>query len=226
MVLTLLKGSWAVQSQVFLKMGSSSDRLFNRQRTIHQLLGGGFVADLVLWRQVNVTLGFLLIILSVWFVFERSGHTLISLCSSVLLLLMTILFVWSKAAALLNRPPPPLPEVYLREELVAEVGELVRTQINHLIKVCRNVALGKDSKLYLRVAACLLLLGVVGGLTDIVSLCYICLLVLLTIPVLYERFEELVDKYLMYADRTLQRFYVKLDEYITMIRKLDLAKIQ
>jgi len=73
-----------------------------------------------------------------------------------------------------NRPAPPLPEVYLKEELVAEMGELVRTQINYLIEVCRDVALGKDSKLYLRVAAYLLLLAVVGGLTDIVSLCYIC----------------------------------------------------
>jgi len=52
------------------------------------------------------------------------------------------------------------------------------------------------------------------------------LLVLLTIPMLYERFEDVINKYLMYAYKTLQQFYVKLDEYITTIRKLDLAKIQ
>jgi len=67
---------------------------------------------------------------------------------------------------------------------------------------------------------CLLFLG------KLLPFHHAALLVLLTIPVLYERFEDLVDKYLMYAYRTLQRFYVKLDEYITMIRKLDLAKIQ
>lgn len=207
-------------------MGSSSDRPFNRERTIHQLLGGGFVANLVLWRQTNVTLGFLLMILSVWLVFERSGHTLISLSSSVLLLLITILFVWSKAAALLNRPAPPLPDVYLTEETVAEVVEIVRTQMNSLIKVCRDVALGKDSKLFLRVAAFLLLLAVVGGFTDIISLCYSCLLGVLTIPALYERFEDPIDKCLMYVYGTLPRCYVKIDEYITMIRKFDLDKIQ
>ena len=64
--------------------------------------------------------------------------------------------------------------MYLKEELVAELGELARKNINMLVSVWRDVALGKDSRLFLRVAMCLLLISVVGGLTDIVSLCYIC----------------------------------------------------
>ncbi|CAA2956308.1 reticulon B12 [Olea europaea subsp. europaea] len=61
----------------------SSDRLFNRQRTIHQILGGDLVADVMLWRQKNLTVGILVVILAAWVVFERSGYTLLSLTSSV-----------------------------------------------------------------------------------------------------------------------------------------------
>lgn len=64
---------------------------------------GQTVADVVLWRQRNITIGMLMMVLIVWLVFEESGYTLLSLISSVLLLLITILFVWSKAASLLNR---------------------------------------------------------------------------------------------------------------------------
>ncbi|KAJ6755805.1 RETICULON [Salix purpurea] len=82
-------------------MGSSS-RLFNRQRTVHEIFGGGFVADVILWRQMNITIGVLLAALSSWVVFERSGYTLLSLVSSVLLLLAVILFLWAKSAAILK----------------------------------------------------------------------------------------------------------------------------
>lgn len=204
----------------------SPDRLFNRQRTVYEIFGGGFVADVVLWRQRNITMGILLITLMVWLVFEQSGYTLLSLTSSVLLLLITILFVWSKAASLLNRPAPPLPDVYLREELVTEIGELARKNINALVIICRDVALGKDSRLFLRVAACLLLISIVGSLTDIVSLCYFSLLLLLTIPALYERYNDMIDRHLMCVYRSLQRVCLKLHYYITMIRKLELEKIQ
>ncbi|KAL2934205.1 Reticulon-like protein B12 [Bienertia sinuspersici] len=206
---------------------SSSDQLFNRQRTIHEIFGGSFaVADVVLWRQRSITMGILIITGLVWLVFEESGYTLLSLCSSVLLLLMTILFVWSKAASLLNRPAPPLPDMYLREELVAEVGELARKAINMLVILWRDVALGKDSRLFLRVAACLMLISVVGGLTDIVSLCYISLVVVLTIPALYERFSEPIDRLLMCAYGGLLRIQVKFDNCIAAIRKFDFEKIQ
>lgn len=61
------------------------------------------VADVILWRQKNVTVGILLVALASLVVFERWGYTLLSLVSSVLLLLLTILFLWAKSAAILNR---------------------------------------------------------------------------------------------------------------------------
>ncbi|KAJ0028480.1 hypothetical protein Pint_35250 [Pistacia integerrima] len=79
------------------------DRLFDRQRTVHEILGGGLVADVILWRQKNLTLGILMVTFAAWVVFEGSGYTLLSLVSSVLLLLFAILFIWAKSAAVLNR---------------------------------------------------------------------------------------------------------------------------
>lgn len=61
------------------------------------------VADVILWRRKNLTVGILSVTLAVWMVFERSGYTLLSLVSSVFLLLIAILFSWAKSAAILNR---------------------------------------------------------------------------------------------------------------------------
>lgn len=61
------------------------------------------VADVILWRRKNLTVGILLIALAAWIVFERSGYTLLSLVSNVLLLLIVILYLWAKSAAILNR---------------------------------------------------------------------------------------------------------------------------
>lgn len=61
------------------------------------------VADLILWRKKNQTLMILLVTVASWIVFERSGYTLLSLVSNVLLLLVVILFLWAKSAAILNR---------------------------------------------------------------------------------------------------------------------------
>ncbi|XP_042397451.1 retinol dehydrogenase 11-like isoform X2 [Zingiber officinale] len=61
------------------------------------------VADVILWRKKNVTVGILIGVLTSWIIFEVAGYTLLSLVSNVLLLLISILFVWAKAAEVLNR---------------------------------------------------------------------------------------------------------------------------
>ncbi|KAJ4970469.1 hypothetical protein NE237_003568 [Protea cynaroides] len=59
------------------------------------------VAEVMLWRRKKVTLGILFVALAAWVVFEGSGYTLLSLVSSVLLLL-AIVFLWTKSAEILN----------------------------------------------------------------------------------------------------------------------------
>ncbi|KAH9736319.1 reticulon-like protein B12 [Citrus sinensis] len=213
-------------------MGSSSDRLFKRQRTIHEILGGGLAADVILWRQKNVTVGILLVTLAAWVVFERSGYTLLSLVSSVLLLLIAILFLWAKAAAILNRPAPPLPELHLSEEMVNEVAALIRTRVNDFLSVSQDMALGKNSRLFFRVALYLWLISFVGGLTDFLTLGYTIycssaagLVIVLTLPALYERYEDHIDKYAILGYRKLRQLYVKIDkEFVSKVRKWILEK--
>ncbi|XP_059595125.1 reticulon-like protein B12 isoform X1 [Vitis vinifera] len=183
------------------------------------------VADVMLWRQKNLTVGILLVTLAAWVVFELSGYTLLSLVSSVFLLLVSILFLWAKSAAILNRPAPPLPNLYLSEEIVNEVAAFIRTRTNTLLQVSQDIALGKDSRMFFKVAAYLWLISVVGGLTDFLTLGYISLVIVLTVPALYERYEDYIDRYVMMGYRKLQLLYMKLDEEcISKVQKWILEK--
>ncbi|BAT97338.1 hypothetical protein LR48_Vigan11g110400 [Vigna angularis] len=203
----------------------SSDRLFNRQRTLHEILGGGQVADLILWRRKNQTMGILLVTLAVWVVFERSGYTLLSLVSNVFLLLIVILFLWAKSAAILNRPAPPLPQLHLSEEIANEVTAFIRTRVNDLLSVSQDIALGKDSKLFLKVAAYLWLISIIGGFTDFLTLAYTSLFIVLTVPAIYERYEVYIDMYILKGYRKLCFLHVKINEkYVRRVHNWILEK--
>ncbi|CAN6977515.1 unnamed protein product [Brassica rapa subsp. trilocularis] len=51
-------------------MGSSLEKLFKRERTVHEILGGGIVADVMLWRKKNVSVGIATVTIGSWMVFE------------------------------------------------------------------------------------------------------------------------------------------------------------
>ncbi|XP_021289529.1 reticulon-like protein B12 isoform X2 [Herrania umbratica] len=179
----------------------------------------------MLWRRGNLTLGILLVTLAAWVVFEKSGYTLLSLVSSVLLLLSVILFLWAKSAAILNRPAPPLPELYLSEEMVNEVGAFIRAHVNDFLSTSQDIAMGRDARLFVKVAAYLLLISVIGGLTDFLTLGYTSLVVVLTVPALYERYENYIDSYAITGFRKMQQLYVKFDvKFVNRIRKWILER--
>ncbi|XP_020113606.1 reticulon-like protein B12 [Ananas comosus] len=202
-------------------------RIFGKQQSLHDLLGGGIAADVMLWRRRNVPIVILLGALAAWMLFYVSGYTFLSFASKVLLLLLTVLFIWAKAAAVLNRPPPPIPKMNLSKEAISEAAVFVGSYLNKLLSMFEDIALGKDPKLFYRVAFCLWLTSIIGGLTDLITLGYTGLVVVLTIPVLIEKYEDCIDRYMMqgYVQvQTCQRVYkenhTKVKNWITEKKKL------
>jgi hypothetical protein len=61
------------------------------------------VGDVVMWRRGDVSACLLAATVSGWLLFGSGGYTFLSLASNILLLLLTVLFLWAKAARLLNR---------------------------------------------------------------------------------------------------------------------------
>eukprot|EP00249_Psilotum_nudum_P009475 c21958_g1_i4 orf=167-901(+) len=186
-------------------------RLFNRQRSLHEIFGGGKSADVLLWRRKYLTGGLLFGATLVWVLFEKSGYTLLTVVANVLLILVVVLFVWSNAAVFLHRSPPPIPELELSEDMVTSFASVLREEINKALAVSHDIALGKDFRLFLKVAAVLWGLSVVGGWFHFLTLIYLCIVLAHTLPAIYDTYEDHIDNYAKVALEHANKQYRKLD---------------
>eukprot|EP00250_Pteridium_aquilinum_P010085 c19143_g2_i1 orf=428-1165(-) len=189
-------------------------RLFNRQRSLHQVFGGGKAADTFLWRDKFMSGGILAGATIIYFVLEFSGCTLLTIISNLLLVTMGVLFVWSNAAVFLNRPPPPLPDLHVSEEVANSLALALRVEINKVLVIARDIALGKDFKLFVKVMAILWGLSIVGGWFHLLTLLYLGVVVSHTIPVVYETYEDQIELYAKQGYEQAQKHYKKVDETV------------
>ncbi|KAG0519579.1 hypothetical protein BDA96_09G275500 [Sorghum bicolor] len=181
---------------------------------------GGFVWDVLLWRRgrADVSACLLAATVSSWLLFYGGlvrGYTLLSLASSVLLLLLTVLFLWAKAARLLNRPQPPVPELRVPQQAVDDAAALLRSALDAALDAFRDIALGRDSLLFYRAFLCLWSVSIVGSLTDFPTACYASIVAALTIPALYHRHQECIRTYMSFAYMNL-RMYEMVYERLSM----------
>lgn len=70
------------------------------------------------------------------------------------------------------RPPPPIPEMHVSEEVINEAAAFLHSQFNSMLSVFHDIALGKDTKFFQRVAVCLVLISVAGSCTDFLTFAY------------------------------------------------------
>lgn len=202
-----------------------SCRLFGAQRSLHDLLGGGAVADVVLWRRKEAAGGLLGALPASWALFYCvPGYTLLSFVSRVTMIMLTVLFVWAKAARLLNRAPPPVPQMKISEDSMSVAAATVSTYMNKALQGFENIALGKDSSLFYKVASVLLMTSIVGRLTDLITLVYTSLVIVLTIPVLVEKSEEHIARFLKRASISVQACGQASNAYKSQIKNRILEK--
>ncbi|KAK1312313.1 Reticulon-like protein B16 [Acorus calamus] len=189
-------------------------RLFDRQRSMHQIIGGGKAADVLLWKRWGISFGIIVVATIAWLLFERSGLSFLLISSDVLLILIVVQFVWGNIAVLLKKQLQPLPELVLSEEMVNSAAASFRVKINNMLLMAHDITLGKDFKLFFKVVVCLWLLSVVGSFFSFFTLAYIGTVISITIPALYNKYEERVDRYAGFVHQKFSKHYKIVDENI------------
>nr|GMD53006.1 reticulon-like protein B16 [Ipomoea batatas] len=132
---------------------SSPFKLFRRQSSFHQMMGGGKAADVILWRWRRGSFGIIVIATVAWLLFEHSGLPFLSVCSDILLVLTVLLFLRANYAAYKNKQLQTLPQLVLSEEMVNNAAASFRVKINYMLLMAHDITLGKDFKLVFK-ASC------------------------------------------------------------------------
>lgn len=182
-------------------------RLFGREQPVHKVLGGGKPADVFLWRNKKVSAGVLGVATAIWVLFELLEYHLLSLVCHCLILSLAVLFLWSNAMTFINKSSPHIPVVSIPEDLTVDIALALRYEINRGFAILREIASGRDLKKFLIVIAGLWVLSVFGSCFNFLTLFYITFVLLHTVPVLYEKYEDQVDSFSEKATRELKKHY-------------------
>ncbi|KAL1544301.1 reticulon-like protein B11 [Salvia divinorum] len=192
----------------------------SHRSSVHRALSGGAVAEVILWRKWTRSAAFLMGSTALWFLFEMAGYNLLSFMSNVLLLLIVILFCWAKSASILNRPLPPLPNLEISEETSVKAADEMQVWVNYALSIAHDIAIGGNWRVFLKVATLLWVISYIGSFFNFLTLIYICVLVSLSLPVLYDKYQSPIDDKLSVAYNIARIQYDKI--YSLVLQKIPL----
>jgi hypothetical protein len=187
------------------------NRLFGREKPVHKILGGGKAADMFMWKNKKISAGVLVGATALWILFDVFEYHLLTLVCHALILVLAGLFLWSNATSFINKSPPRIPEVSIPEKPVLQIASDLRITINGAFAVLREIASGRDLKKFLGVIAGLWIISVLGGCFNFLTLLYIAVVLLHTLPVLYDKYEDQVDPFVEKALAELKKQYAVFD---------------
>lgn len=190
---------------------SKFTRLFGREKPVHKIFGGGKPADVFLWRNKKISAGVLGGATIIWLLFDVLEYHLLTLVCHLLILVMASLFLWSNASGFIKKSRPDIPKVQIPEEPVLQAAAAFRTEINHAFSTLRSIASGGDLKKFLGIIAGLWILSILGSSCSFITLLYTTFVLLLTVPVFYEKYEDQVDAFGEKALAELKKQYAVFD---------------
>ncbi|KAL3726593.1 hypothetical protein ACJRO7_031491 [Eucalyptus globulus] len=189
---------------------SQFKRLFGCQKPIHRLFGGGKSADVLLWRNKNISAGVLAGATAIWVLLEWLDYHFLTLVCFALILGMLALFLWSNVSGLLSRSASKPPRLVVPNDVFVDFGKSVGAEVNQALKFLQDVALGGNLKQFLMVVGSLWAAAIIGGLCNFITVLYIGFAAGHTLPVLYERYEDQVNSFGDQVLDQLQHLYRKL----------------
>ncbi|XP_073300822.1 reticulon-like protein B14 [Primulina huaijiensis] len=185
-------------------------RLFGREKPLHAILGGGKVADILLWRNKNLSAAILVGCTTIWFLFEVLEYNFVTLLCYISMILMILSFIWSSGAGLVHKNPSELRAITIPESTFRWLYAKINTTILKLY----DVSSGKDLKTFLMAMAFLWILSGIGNYFSSLNLLYTGFICLLALPALYERYQDEVDYVASKGNKDMKKLFKKFDSKV------------
>ncbi|KAF2294628.1 hypothetical protein GH714_013937 [Hevea brasiliensis] len=101
-----------------------------------------------------------------------------------------------------------LPDLEISEETIVKAADVLQLYANHALSIAREIAIGRNLKMFLQVAFGLWVASYIGVLLS------------LSVPVLYDKYQHRIDEKLSVTHRIIQTQYRKIDE--SLLKKIPL----
>ncbi|KAF1001556.1 reticulon-like protein B9 [Apium graveolens] len=175
---------------------SSSDSEEQATPSVHSLLGGGPVADVLLWRERKMSYTIIAAVTITWFLFEVVEYNLSTLLFHIFITTMLIIFNMVVVA-----------NIWFLEQRDAQSRNIVSRNTVSLRTILAYLAWYEFFRLFAMAVLSLWLLSLIGNYIGAINLLFYGTLSLGTLPFLYERYKKEVDHIL---DRKMGKIYKRL----------------
>ncbi|PSR96538.1 Reticulon-like protein [Actinidia chinensis var. chinensis] len=199
-------------------------RPFGRQRPIRDILGGGKVADVLLWKDKRISAAILVGIGFIWFLFEVYEYNLLTLLCHIIISAMLVIFAWNKGAETFNWTRPKIPHLISDKSTFRDIAAISRAKLDQFLSSFFYVACGNDFRQLVLAIVSLWTLSVIGNYISTLNLLFFGCLCLETLPFLYDRYEDRVDYFVGRVSRRMRKSYKKLDREV--LRKIPRGPVQ
>ncbi|KAL4586649.1 hypothetical protein LXL04_011290 [Taraxacum kok-saghyz] len=185
-------------------------KLFGREKSLHSLLGGGQVANLLLWRNKSFSAAILLGITMIWFLFEVVEYTFVSLICQISILVMLILFITYTTAKFANWDLPDIQEITIQESAFRWLYK----KTNWVLLRFYEISSGENLFEFFLVIGSLWMVSVIGNYYSSLNLLFFCCICLGTLPALYEQYQQEVDRLVRKGSKDARKVLKKLDSKV------------
>ncbi|CAK7349686.1 unnamed protein product [Dovyalis caffra] len=180
-------------------------KLFGRKRPIRAVLGEGQVADVLLWEDKKVSAALSIGMTVLWFLFEVVEYNFVTLFCHISITAMLIVFIWN---------PPEIPRRILDKSAFDEFAFTFHEIVNQALSKFIDIACGKEPALFFMAIVCLYILSVIGNYFTFLNFLYLCFVCLQTLPFLYNKYEDEVDKYAGELIRQVKKMFRRFDSNV------------
>ncbi|KAL6273790.1 hypothetical protein ACE6H2_024482 [Prunus campanulata] len=175
--------------------------------------------DIILWRKKRQCLLTLLTATATWVLLQVYQFNFPTLISYLIIFIVASLFLTGNLLRLFGKEPPDLSRVGISEKSALEMGNNIRAWVEEGIRWMFWVAAEREWFVFVGTVSGLWLVSRVARSVDLLTLLYIGIVTGMTVPAMYVKYQDKIERGEEKLKAQLKRYYNTVDEKV--VKKLQ-----